>query len=199
MRGRDRRTCRPGRGSPEVSKADFAGVQDRYPSTKMGEKEWVEAFDRNPDMMWAIIGDVYDAVKVEQERDAGRVRIGRRPARAATSLDDVYATVFPAQYTMDPFTVALAKLMAGKSQRAFAPRIPCDQGTLSRLLSGRMVPDLIMLERISEAAKVSPYFFVEYRSMYVGQLITRVLTERPNMGVAAVKKLRASRSESARK
>lgn len=158
----------------------------------MGEREWVHAFDRDPDIMWKIIGDIYDVVKAEGERAAGIHKMGRRPARTATSLDDVYATVFPTQYSMDPFTVALEKLMDGTTQKVFASRIPCDQGTLSRLVNGRLQPDLTMMERVAQAAKVSPYFFLEYRSMYVGQLITNVLMQRPHMGITAVKKLRGA-------
>jgi hypothetical protein len=176
-----------------MSKADFAKAKQMYPSTGMNDREWLTVFDANPDIMWAIIGDIYDVVKAEQERDAGIRKLGRRPQRSSASLDEVYATVFPAQYTMDPFGEAMHKLLAGRSIRAFAVRVPIDQSHLNRLINGNRQPDLETLERIALAAKVPPSYFVEWRAMFVGQLITRVLSERPNLGVKAVKVVRHGR------
>lgn len=178
-----------------MAKADYERAKREFPSTSMGEAEWVAVFDRNPDIMWAIVGDIYDAVKTEQEKESGVRRMGRRPARAGTSMDEVYATVFPSQYSMDPFPVAFEKLIAGRSQRALAEQIPCHQVTVSRLLAGVWQPDLVMLERIAVACHVPPHFFVEYRAMLIGQMVTRVLTDQPNMGVTAMKRVRAGRRE----
>lgn len=178
-----------------MAKADYENAKRLYPSTAMGEDEWIAVFDRNPDIMWAIVGDVYDAIKTEQEKDAGIRRMGRRPARQGTSMDEVFSTVFPQHYTMDPFAEAFAKLIDGRSQRQFAMKIPCSQGTISRLLSGQLTPDLTMMERIASASKVPPYFFVEYRALLIGQMVTRILTEQPHMGITAMKKVRASRRE----
>lgn len=176
-----------------MAKADYANARARYPSVTMGEPEWVEVFNRNEDVMWAIIGDIYDAVKTEEEKDAGIRRMGRRPARHSNSMAEVYATVFPNHYSMDPFSVAFTKLLDGRSQRQFAAKIPCNQGTISRLLSGQIDPDLVMLERVAAAAKVSPFFFVEFRAKWVARLVEEQLLNAPNMGVAAVKRVRAGR------
>lgn len=173
-------------------KADYGRAIELYPSTQMNDRGWKAAFDANEDIMWAIIGDIYDAVKTEEEKAAGIRRMGRRPARQGTSMDEVYKTIFPQQFTMDPFREAFEKLLKGRSQRQVAAKIPCDQATISRLLSGRLMPDLRMLERVADVCKVPPYFFVEYRALMVGQLVTQVLLEQPNMGVTAVKRLRAA-------
>ncbi len=177
-----------------MAKADYERARQLYPSVNMGEREWLAAFDRNPDIMWAIVGDVYDAVKTEEEKAAGLRRMGRRPARSASSMEEVYATVFPTVYSMDPFPEALVKLLNGRSQRAFAAKIPCNQGTVSRLLSGQLQPDLVMLERVAAAAKVPPYFFVEYRAQVIGHMVTKILTEQPNMSIAAMKRVRTGAS-----
>lgn len=178
-----------------MAKADYERAKRMYPSCGMDEAAWVAVFDRNADIMWAIVGDVYDAVKTEQEKEAGIRRMGRRPARQATSMDEVFATVFPNQYSMDPFPVAFEKLLSGRSQRQFAMKIPCNQGTISRLLSGHVQPDLIMLERIADAAKVPAHFFVEYRALLIGAMVTRILLQQPNMGVTAMKRVRTGRYE----
>lgn len=178
-----------------IAKANYANAKNLYPSCQWGEAEWVVVFERNPEIMWAIIGDIYDAAKTEQERDAGIVRIGRRPARTGTNMDDVWQTVFPTQYSVDPFPEAFAKLINGRSQRTLARRIPCSQAAISRLLNGQSQPDLVMLERIAQACRVPPHFFVEYRAMLIGAMVTKVLTEQPNMGVTAMKRVRASRRD----
>lgn len=177
-----------------MAKANFDGARARYESISMGEDEWLQAMDRNPDIMWSILADIYSVVRDEAEREAGKRRMGRRPTRAAGSLDELMATVMPAQFTTEPFVVVMPKLMEGRSQGQLARRVPCDQSTISRLLAGTLPPDMLMLERIAVAVKVAPHFFVEYRALYIGQLIARILTEHPNLGVAAFKRLRSAAS-----
>lgn len=176
-----------------MARADYENAKALYPSVSMGEADWLQVFHRNTDIMWAIIGDIYGAIKTEEEKAAGIHRMGRRPSRTATSLDDVYATVFPAQFSMDPFPVALSKLLAGRSQQQFAMKIPCNQTTISRLLSGRRQPDLVMLGRIAAAAKVSPFFFLEFRALWVANLVAKQLLAAPNMSITAIKRVRAGR------
>lgn len=174
-----------------IAKADFEKAKSEFPSTTMGEEGWLAFFD-TPDgrhAMGRILGDIFDAVKAEEEKAAGVHRMGRRPARTG-SLQEVYDTVFPAPYSMDPFPEAMIKLLGGRSARQFAPKVPVHQTTMSRLMRGDIKPDLLMLERIAAAAKVHPSFFVEYRAQFVGQLLTRVFTERPNMGVAAFREVK---------
>ena len=174
-----------------MAKADFAKAKQEYPSVQMGEAGWLAFFD-TPDGSHAvgrILGDIFDAVKAEEEKASGVRRMGRRPGRTG-SLQEVYDTVFPAPYSMDPFPEAMIKLLNGRSQRQFAPKIPVHQTTMSRLMSGALKPDLLMLERIADAARVHPSFFVEYRAMFVGQLLTRIFTARPNMGVAAFREVK---------
>lgn len=176
-----------------MAKADFEKAKREFPSTQMGEAGWLAFFDTpaGRHAMGRILGDIYDVVKAQEEKEAGVHRMGRRPSRTG-SLQDVYDTVFPAPYSMDPFPEAMLKLLNGRSQRQFAPKVPVHQTTMSRLMKGELKPDLMMLERIAEAAKVAPAYFVEYRAMFVGQLLTRVLTDRPNMGIAAFREVKGA-------
>ncbi len=182
-----------------MAKADFNKAKQQFPSTSMGEPEWMAFFDTpaGAHAMGRILGDIYDAVKAEEEKAKGIHRMGRRPRREG-SIEDVYSTVFPQTYTMDPFPEAMLKLLNGRSHRQFAPRVPVHQTTMSRLMRGEIKPDLPMLERIAAACKVQPGYFVEYRAMFVGQLLTRVFTERPNMGVAAFRQVKTGLTEGRR-
>lgn len=178
-----------------MAKADFAKAKKQYPSSAMGEKEWYAVFDAYPDIMWAILADVYNVILDERERDEGIHRIGRRPARRANSMEELRRAVMPPQFNTEPFPVALKDLMGARSQRQFAPRIPIDQPTLSRFLSGQLSPDLQMLEAIAAACKVPAHYFVEYRALFISEMVCRVLTARPNLGVTAFKAYRASANE----
>lgn len=174
-----------------MGKADLAGAAAKYPSTKMGTDGWVEAFDENPDIMYRILGDIYDVVKAEEEREAGIRAMGRRPGRSNVSLIDFQQTVFRGGYSMDPFPQALSKLIDGRwSLRGFAMRVPVSAGWLSKLMNGIAEPDFVTLERIADAAKVHPSYFVEWRAMYISQTVETLLRERPNMSVQPVREVR---------
>lgn len=125
----------------------------------------------------------------EREAAEGVKRSGRRPRPSRVPLDEVLSAVFPAQYSNEPFTSVMKSLLEGQSQRSFSQKVPCNQATLSRLLAGRLEPDMKMLERIAAAAEVPPWYFVEWRAFYVGSLITEVLLENPSMGVRSIRAL----------
>jgi transcriptional regulator with XRE-family HTH domain len=171
-------------------KADWQKAKDQFPSTQMDEAAWIKVFDRNPDIMWHLIGDIYDFAKAEEERDAGKVKVGRRPRRDA-SLQEVYAVIFPELYSMDPFPDALTKLISGRlSQGQLAAKVPCDQSFISRLLAGTRTPDMVTMERIAIACRVKPAYFMEWRARYVSGLIERALVAMPQMGVRALRELK---------
>jgi len=135
-----------------------------------------------------LLGDAFNAIKDEEERRNGVKRAGRRPPRFA-SLEVVVATVFPERYSMDPFPEAMRKLLGERSQRAFAHTAGFHQTTISKLMKGDYKPDMAILERIADAAKVSPGFFREYRALYVAELVRLVLDERPHLSSAVLRDL----------
>lgn len=177
-----------------MAKADFEKAKSLFPSTELNEKEWLIIVDANPDIMWHILGDIYDVLMAEEDKAKGIRSMGRRPARTGVSLEKLYATIFPPAFSMEPFPAALKNLMTGKSQRQFAMRVPCNQSTLSRLLSGEMKPDITMLERVAAAAKVNPAYFMEWRALYLAKLIEHAFLQRPNLSVMAVRNVRNARA-----
>jgi transcriptional regulator with XRE-family HTH domain len=139
-----------------------------------------------------LLGDAFNAVKDDQDRNSGARKngTGRRPPRFA-SLDVVLETVFPTRFSMDPFPEAFRKLLGERSQRQFALKSGISQGTLSKLLAGEQIkragevipyrPDMAIMERIAEHAKVSPGYFLEYRALFLAELVGHVLSENPQM------------------
>jgi transcriptional regulator with XRE-family HTH domain len=178
-----------------MARADLEGARALYPSCSMGMGEWVTFFDSPPGLqaLGRILYDIYDEVKSAEERKAGLRRIGRRPARAAVSLDDVMNVVLPTEFSNEPLHVALTQLIAGRSQRQFARKVPISQPHLSRILSGERVPGLEQLEQIAAAAGVQPWYFAEWRAKYIGDLITEALTRAPHLSIAALRSLRDGR------
>lgn len=176
-----------------MAKADYEHAKRAFPNIDAAtDDQWVNFFDspHGFTVLGKLLGDAYGTAKDEEDRQAGtrRTGAGRRAPRRA-SLDEVLATVFPDRYAMDPFPEAMVILLAGRSQRAFAKRVPIHQMTLSRLMRGQYPPDVDMLERIAKAAKVHPAYFLEWRAQYIGAVLTNVMIQRPNLSVAAIQSL----------
>lgn len=176
-----------------MGSADYDRAKMLYPSTTtLDEAGWAAYFETPAgDAAFArLLGDIYSEVCALEDRDTGQVRIGRRRARPAVPLDEVMAKVFPVKYSMDPFPIAYSALLAGRSERAFAARLPISRCTLMRARRGQSAPDLGMLEAIATAARVAPFYFLEYRAGYVATLIGQVLTAAPHLSVRAVRELK---------
>jgi transcriptional regulator with XRE-family HTH domain len=176
-----------------MAKADLERARALYPSCGMGLDDWMAFFGSAAGLraMGRIIYDVYDEVLSIEERENGKRRIGRRPAREAVSLAKVMAVVRPEEFTNDPLPVALRKLLRGRPQREFARKVPIAQPYLNRILAGQHAPyDLDLLESLAAAADVHPWHFPEWRAQYIGQLITTVLRDNPHMGITALRGLR---------
>lgn len=176
-----------------MAKADFETAKGQYPSTQMGEATWVKVFDERPDIMWRILGDIYDVVKAEEEKRLGRRAMGRRPGRTGVSLQELYDVVFREPYSNDPFDVALDKLMVGKSLSEIARLVPCDKGYLSRVLNGKVPLTLLLMERVAISVDVHPSYFMEWRAKYLSGLVENVLTRRPHLAIGHMERVRAGR------
>lgn len=178
-----------------MAKADLERAKELYPSCAMGMEDWHAFFSTAPGLraMGRILYDIYDELKSREEREAGKRRIGRRPARSAVSLAELMAVVRPEEFSNDPLPEALRRLLRGRSQRTFARKVPISQSYLSRLLSGDRGCDLELMEALAGAAGVPPWHFPEWRAQYLGALITEVLTEAPHLGITALKGVRITR------
>ncbi len=181
-----------------MAKADLERARQLYPSCEMGMDEWMSFFGTAAGLraMGRIIYDIYDEVVSREEREAGKRRIGRRPARDATSLAQVMAVVKPEEFSNEPLHIALRRLLRGRSQRQFAMRVPISQPHLNRLLAGPRSYNLELIESLADAAGVPPWHFAEWRALYIGGLITEVLANNPHMGITALRGLRNTRMKS---
>lgn len=165
--------------------ADWERAKTQYPATGDDEAAWSALLTEEPDVMYAVIAYIVKVVKAVE----GPRKTGRRPGITGLSFDDVWDVLYPDRFTLEPLTVALVGLMAGKSQHQIAPMVPCNQATLSRVMSGRLIPDLALLRSLAVALHVPPTYFVEYRAGRVAQIVEAVLISQPTMSVTVLKNL----------
>jgi hypothetical protein len=104
------------------------------------------------------------------------------------SLDELDAMLRP-RFSLLAFDQAIEELIDGKSRRAFAGKVGLHHSTLGRLISGEIPLTMPMLEAIAEVGKVTPFYFAEYRAMWVARAFTEVFDARPNLSIRAVKQL----------
>jgi len=149
------------------------------------EKEWESLLLNNPKVLWGLVADIVKAAKAGQ----GERRTGRRPAVSVGSIDELYEVLFPKVYVTDPFPKAFAAALGRRSQRDFAEDVGYNQATVSRLLSGKIPPTCECMERVAYALKVPATYFLEYRAMKLGQVLTNVLLDNPAVSVEAVRRL----------
>lgn len=176
-----------------MARADYPAAKNKFASIDAATSEvWVEFFDspHGFNVLGKLLGDAYGTVKDEEERQAGVRRTGasrRAPRRA--SLEEVMQTVFPDKYSIDPFPLAMERLLAGRSQRAFAKKAGINQMTLSRLMRAHYTPDLEVLEKLAKAGKVPPAYFLEWRAQYIAQVLSNVFLSKPNLSIGALQLL----------
>jgi transcriptional regulator with XRE-family HTH domain len=92
------------------------------------------------------------------------------------------------------FAEAIEELIAGKSLRQFAAKVPVHHHTLRRLTRGEIPLTMPMLEAIATAGKVTPFYFAEYRAMWVARAFTQVFEAHPNLSIRAVKQINGARA-----
>jgi hypothetical protein len=168
--------------------ADWEKGRALYPEMDDPAEKWAVLLADKPDVLMTMIADI---VKVAKATEGGARRTGRRPVVAGMTFDEVWATLQPDRFSMQPFADSFAALIAdrGMTQRQFCQRLPWSQSSMSRLLSGQLTPDLKTLEAIASVAKVSPAYFLEYRAYLLGHLVAEVLQANPHLSITIVKRM----------
>lgn len=170
--------------------ADWENARTQFPSVKAGEDEWVAFFDARPDVMWAILGDIYRETKAQELKEAGKAPTGRRPRAVNGNMDELMKMITP-QYSVDPFGTAVLDLIGTRSLRAFAAKVPMNHHTLTRMMRGELKLEPWRLELIALAGKVNPEYFREYREFKLLDMVARYLSARPNASIALTKRIRS--------
>lgn len=175
--------------------ADWDRAKELYPSVKNGVEEWMDFFDRRPDVLHSILGDIYVVTKYDdRKRETGKRLDGRRTMPKDANLDELWDMITP-QVSMEPFPAAFKALQGDRSLRAMAIRVGMDHRELSRLLNGKQDLHIAVLEQIASKCRVSPAYFVEWRIKYSLAVLDQIMRKHPNLSVSLAKRLSGKRPE----
>lgn len=168
--------------------ADWENTR-QFDSLKHADDEWVQFFDQRPDVLHAILGDIYVTVTYdERKRETGKRLDGRRVMPKDANLDALNEMITP-RYSMDGFGLSVRELIGERSLRQFAGRVPMDHRELSRMMRGETRPSMYWMEQIATSCRITPHFFLEYRVAFITQKLGEVFAVRPNLSIGVVKKL----------
>jgi hypothetical protein len=142
----------------------------------MANRNWVDEFTSDLDMMGRIIGDVLKLQKAEDNPH----RRGRRTV-PQISRDELWL-LFEG-FSTEEFVVALERLTSGKSIRQVANKCKMNHMVLYRLLKGETKPTLESMEQIAQAFNKSPYYFREYRAEVIALAVKKELLDHPNRSI----------------
>lgn len=143
--------------------------------------------------MHKILGDIFVITKAHE---ATVKKSGRRPKHTNGSMDELWKMITP-RYSTAPFGEAVKDLMGTQSIRGFSAKIPMHYWSLIRLMRGErkvvnpndIEGSMRTLELIAKAGKVSPFFFYEYRTLYIFRMFEEVFAAKPNFTIGLVKQL----------
>ena len=167
-------------------KADVEGAKRAFPLIDASADELEERMRRDPTIAYNILYDMAAKMRAAEERRLGVKRTGRR-VRGKMSRDQMHREALGPTPSMEPFVPALKLLMDGRSQDTFAKLMGISQGHLSKLLTGVKQPDRDMMELAAAAANVPPWYFLEWRSLYMADWVQMILDRHPNISLTLIK------------
>lgn len=156
------------------------------------EQMWVDRFSEDPDLMWRFVGDVVRYVSSEEVPRGDRVSSRRQVQPQHRNLQYVH-DVLHGRHSLDPFPVAVRELIGERSLRLFATRSGFGSvETLRRYLAGERPLTMECLEGMASAGRVEPFFFREYRAMWLAREMFRAMLDRPNESLRAIRMIRSA-------
>lgn len=172
--------------TPKAAKTppyDIENLRETYPSLKklasplgVGQsKAWVAAFTHKPEALESMLSDLI------KHAYAKPGRIGQRPMprEEEVNLD----ALLNGDYTEDPITIALPKLLK-ISDRAFCAKLHISRRMYQRMFlpeghPDKYYPDAELLQRIANAVRKPPSFFLEYRLIAAQAAFIKLINDRP--------------------
>lgn len=159
----------------------------RFPST--ATLNWQRAFANDPDLLGRLLRDILKLDRVVPGRHGPRP--GPDPLRDGPTLDRIRG-LDPGRhpYSLHPFPVAFAHLVAGRSVRAVAAKVRDMSPTrVYRLLRGEVNPTAADMEAVAAAFKRHPSYFVEYRVRSIHAALLEQLERDPQGSIRVFEQL----------
>lgn len=148
-------------------------IKDEWPSVAAsldGTFNWKAAFDRDIDLLGAILRDVLRTDQAEPGRPGPKPNLDRH--RSEGRLDEwMGKDPTDRPYSYQPFAPTLRLLCRNKSHRQAARKVGVPPSTLYHLMRGAR-PSTPLLEQVAKAFGKSPSYFIEWRQrMILGTVI----------------------------
>lgn len=136
----------------------------------------------NEDILGGILRDM---LKVDDAPAQRGLRVMPAHELAAARLADLRN----GGATTQPFPLALAHLMSGRSQRQVAHKTGISRTVLQRFLHGTEKPTMDEMALIAKGFNKKPWYFHEYRIGLVTQAIADHLASNPEQSIPLAKRL----------
>lgn len=143
-------------------------IKETYPS--VGSLDWSRAMDS--DAFAHVMGDLLKA-------EGKRSRPGKRPALSRPLAEAELAKLSGDSYAESDFKTAFRALTYGRSIRGIANKVGLQKDYVHRLLNGTSQPSFEAMEKIAQAYRKDPSYFLEYRIAYVLMVMDQYLTDSP--------------------
>ena len=156
-------------------------VKENYPN--IDNLDWARAIRADQDVFANVLGDILKA-------EGKRSRPGKRPTLDRSAAVAELEKISGQSYTELPFDAAFKSLTYGRSIRNIAHKTGIQKDHVHRLLQGKVQPTFEVMEKVAEAFRKDPSYFVEYRVAFVLMSIDKYLTSNPDTATVWYLKMR---------
>jgi len=157
-------------------------IKEQFPA--VDSLNWESAFRIDVGLLGLIIKDV---LKSDQ---SSLGRPGPRPTLDPKRSVERYNQFIGDDYSYLPMDETLDALKGKTSVRGFAAKTGLDFNQAYRILSGKIAPDVLSMQKIATAYGKHPSFFLEYRVLYILGAIEQNLVLAPESSVSAYIRLK---------
>lgn len=156
-------------------------VKETYPN--IDSLDWARAMRADQDVFTSVLGDILKA-------EGKRSRPGKRPTLDRGTAVAELEKLSGQSYTELPFDAAFKALTYGRSIRSIANKTGIQKDHVHRLLQGKVQPTFEVMEKVAEAFRKDPSYFIEYRVAFVLMSIDKYLTSNPDTATVWYLKMR---------
>ena len=146
---------------------------------------WQQYLTERPDVMYRLLGDLYQASATVRGKDPNKV----------PTVDELRGLVTQ-KYSNDPFGVALKELLGDRSVRWLAHQMKIHHSQITRIIRGERDISTLQdpagaIEAVARVLRVHPSYFVEWRRMWIMNLLDDAFTAQPHLSIGVGKKFSA--------
>jgi transcriptional regulator with XRE-family HTH domain len=165
----------------------YKRIIKQYP--EVSDLNWSRVMREESDIFARLLGDVL--------KSEGRgSKPGKRPQLDRSEALNRLAKLSGEDFSEYDFATTFRNLTAGRSIRNIAHKTGLGTSYVHRLLSGNADPSFETMEKIAEAFRKNPSYFLEYRIAIILVVLDGMFTDSPETATAWYLKLKGMRDKS---